>query len=104
MNADQIKRERLLQILVAPQVSEKATLLAEKFNQIVFIVYPDATKLEVKNAIEMLFKVKVTSVQISNCKGKQKRFGRTVGRRANVKKAFISLASGEEINFAEGVA
>ena len=94
--------ERLLQVLVAPQISEKATYIADKNEQVVFIVMPDATKPEVKAAVEMLFKVEVKSVQIANLKGKIKRAGRNTGRRSDVRKAFVCLKPGQEINFAEG--
>ncbi len=104
MNAIQFKQERLYQVLLAPQISEKATMLAEKNNQVVFVVAPDATKPEIKAAVEMLFKVRVNAVQVANAKGKVKRVGRTMGRRSDVRKAFVSLESGQEINFAEGVA
>ena len=93
---------RLLQVLLAPQISEKATFVADKNEQVVFFVTSDATKPEVKAAVELLFKVQVDSVQISNLKGKVKRFGRTVGRRSDAKKAFVCLKPGQEINFAEG--
>lgn len=95
-------QERLLQVLVAPQISEKATYIADKNEQVVFIVTPDATKPEVKAAVEMLFKVEVKSVQMANLKGKSKRFGRSLGRRSDTKKAFVCLKPGQEINFAEG--
>ena len=94
--------ERLLQVLVAPQISEKATYVADKNEQVVFIVPPDATKPEVKAAVEMLFKVQVESVQIANLKGKVKRSGRSIGRRSDIRKAFVCLKPGQEINFAEG--
>lgn len=94
--------ERLLQVLVSPQISEKATYVADKHNQVVFMVVPDATKPEVKAAVEMVFKVEVESVQISVLKGKQKRFGRFMGKRKDLKKAYVSLKAGQEINFAEG--
>lgn len=94
--------ERLLQVLVAPQISEKATYIADKNEQVVFIVTPNATKPEVKAAVEMLFKVEVKSVQIANLKGKVKRSGRAVGRRSDTRKAFVCLKPGQEINFAEG--
>ncbi len=94
--------ERLLQVLVAPQISEKATYIADKNEQVVFIVTPDATKPEVKAAVELLFKVEVKSVQIANLKGKVKRSGRNVGRRSDIRKAFVCLKPGQEINFAEG--
>jgi large subunit ribosomal protein L23 len=95
-------QERLLQVLVAPQVSEKATYVADKNDQIVFIVTPDATKPEIKAAVELLFKVEVKSVQVANLKGKSKRFGRFMGRRNDVRKAFVCLKPGQEINFVEG--
>lgn len=104
MTTVQFNQERLMQILLAPLVSEKATMLADKSNQVIFVVTPDATKPEIKAAVELLFKVQVSSVQVANTKGKQKRFGRTMGRRSDVRKAFVSLAPGQEINFAEGVA
>ncbi len=103
MSATQFNQERLLQILLAPRISEKATMLAERNNQVIFVVASDATKPEIKAAVEMLFKVRVASVQVANTKGKSKRFGRTMGRRSDVRKAFVSLESGQEINFAEGV-
>jgi len=95
-------QERLLQVVVAPQISEKATYIADKHQQVVFIVIPDATKPEVKAAVELLFKVQVKSVQILNVKGKLKRSGRSVGRRSDLRKAFVCLKPGQEINFAEG--
>jgi large subunit ribosomal protein L23 len=104
MSATQFNQERLLQVLLAPQISEKATMIAEHSNQVVFIVTPDATKPEIKAAVEMLFKVRVNSVQVANAKGKAKRFGRTMGRRSDVRKAFVCLEPGQEINFAEGIA
>ncbi len=90
---------RLMQVLLAPVVSEKATLVAEKNEQVVFEAARDANKGEVKAAVERLFKVEVESVQILNQKGKQKRFGRFRGRRDHVKKAYVSLKPGQEINF-----
>lgn len=104
MTTAQFSEERLLQVLQAPQISEKATMLAEQGNQAVFIVAPDATKPEIKAAVELLFKVNVVSVQVANVKGKSKRFGRTMGRRSDVRKAFVRLGAGQEINFAEGIA
>lgn len=93
--------ERLMQVLVAPIVSEKSTMLADKRNQVAFRVLQDATKPEIKAAVELLFKVRVESVQVLNRAGKAKRFGRFQGRRRNVRKAYVSLAPGQEINFAE---
>jgi large subunit ribosomal protein L23 len=90
---------RLAQVLVAPIVSEKATGVAEKHNQVLFKVLRDATKPEIKAAVELMFKVEVESVQTVNQKGKVKRFGRSIGRRDNVKKAYVSLKAGQELNF-----
>ena len=100
MSEQKFNEERLLNILLAPQISEKATFVAEKNEQVIFRVASDATKPEVKAAVEKLFNVTVDSVQISNVKGKQKRFGRSIGRRQDWKKAYVCLASGQEINFA----
>ncbi len=97
-----IGQERLLQVLLAPQISEKATFVAEKNEQVIFKVSSDATKPEVKAAVELLFKVQVESVQIANVKGKKKRFGKSFGRRKDWKKAFVCLKPGQEINFAAG--
>ncbi len=91
--------QRLMQILLAPQVSEKSTFVAEKNNQVVFRVVGDATKPEIKAAVELLFKVEVERVQVANIQGKQKRFGRTIGRRKDWKKAYVCLKAGQEINF-----
>lgn len=95
-------QNRLLQVLLAPQISEKATFVADKNEQVIFRVASDATKPEVKAAVELLFKVEVKSVQIANVKGKEKRFGKFMGRRQGWKKAFVCLKPGQEINFAEG--
>lgn len=96
-----MNQERLTQVLVSPIVSEKATFVADRNNQITFRVLQDATRQEIKAAVEMLFKVEVESVQVLNQAGKQKRFGRFTGRRRNVRKAYVSLKPGQEINFAE---
>lgn len=98
-----MSQDRLYKVLVAPIVSEKSTMIADKNEQVAFRVLPDATKPEVKAAVELLFKVQVESVQILNQKGKQKRFGRFQGRRNDVRKAYVSLKPGQEINFAQGV-
>jgi len=90
---------RLAQILVAPIISEKATKVGEKRNQVLFKVLRDATKPEIKAAVELMFKVEVADVNTLNQKGKQKRFGRTIGRRDHVKKAYVSLKPGQELNF-----
>jgi large subunit ribosomal protein L23 len=90
---------RLAQVLVAPIISEKATRVAEKQNQVLFKVLRDASKPEIKAAVELMFKVDVASVQVVNQKGKVKRFGRSMGRRDNVKKAYVCLKPGQELNF-----
>ena len=97
-----MNQERLLQVLLAPQISEKATYVAEKRNQVIFRVASDATKPEIKAAVELLFKVEVDSVQVSNVKGMVKRFRGAAGRRKGWKKAFVGLKAGQEINFVEG--
>jgi large subunit ribosomal protein L23 len=92
--------DRLMKVVLAPIVSEKSTMLAERNRQYVFRVADDASKPEIKAAVELLFKTRVDSVTVSNVKGKAKRFGRFNGRRRNWKKAFVCLAPGQEINFA----
>jgi large subunit ribosomal protein L23 len=99
MSAQKFDEGRLMQVLVAPIVSEKATTVGEKHNQVLFKVLRDATKPEIKAAVELMFKVEVEGVQVVNQKGKVKRFGRTVGRRDHVKKAYVSLKAGQELNF-----
>ena len=92
--------DRLMNVVLAPVVSEKSTLVADKNRQYVFRVADNATKPQVKAAIELLFKTKVQSVTVLNVKGKERRFGRMLGRRRNWKKAYVRLAEGQEINFA----
>jgi large subunit ribosomal protein L23 len=96
-----MSQDRLYSVLLAPIVSEKSTMIGEKNEQVAFRVKHDATKPEVKAAVELLFKVQVESVQILNTKGKTKRFGGFEGRRGNVRKAYVSLKPGQEINFAQ---
>ncbi len=91
--------ERLAVVLLAPVISEKATQIGEKHNQIIFKVIADATKPEVKAAVEAMWKVEVDSVQIANVGGKTKRFGKFTGRRRGWKKAYVCLKAGQEINF-----
>ncbi len=98
--------ERLMTILLAPVVSEKATYIADRHNQVIFRVAPDATKRDVKAAVELLWKekkIEVARVQMANVQGKKKRFGAYAGRRRNWKKAYVSLKPGQEINFAQEV-
>ncbi|MGH8742301.1 MAG: 50S ribosomal protein L23 [Burkholderiales bacterium] len=92
--------ERLMNVVLAPVVSEKSTRVADKNRQYVFRVADNATKPEVRAAVELMFKTKVESVTVANVKGKEKRFGRFTGRRRNWKKAYVRLAAGQEINFA----
>jgi large subunit ribosomal protein L23 len=104
MSAQTFNPERLMQIILAPQVSEKATHIADKHNQIIFRVAQDATKAEIKAAVELMWRaqsIQVETVQVANIKGKQKRFGRFMGRRSNWKKAYVGIKAGQEINFAE---
>ena len=89
---------RLMQVLVAPIVSEKATMIAEKTNAVTFKVLQDATKYEIKAAVQLMFKVDVQSVAVLNIKGKTKRFGKSMGRRDNIRKAYVTLKPGQELN------
>jgi len=95
-------KERLMQVLLAPVVSEKSVTAAENGNQFVFQVARDATKPEIKAAVELLFEVDVEKVQVLNVKGKRKRFGQRPGKRADWKKAYVRLKAGQDINFGEG--
>ena len=95
-----MSQERILQVLLAPHISEKTTLVADSSNQHVFKVLPDATKIEIKQAVEQLFEVKVTQVRVMNVKGKTKRFGQKFGKRSDWRKAYVSLAEGQDIDFA----
>lgn len=94
-----MNNERLSKIIVAPVVSEKSTRVAEQSRQMVFKVLPDASKPEVHKAVEKMFDVTVTAVQLANVKGKIKRFGQTTGRRSDWKKAYVTLAEGSDIDF-----
>ena len=101
-NVKKYSNEHLMTVVLAPVISEKGTFIADKYEQVVFRVQQDATKPQIKAAVELMFKVEVESVQVSNVKGKEKRFGRFMGRRNNWKKAYVSLKPGQEINFAAG--
>ena len=104
MSTQTFSQERLMQVILAPQVSEKATYIAEKHNQVIFRVVQDATKAEIKAAVELMWKaqnIEVENVQVTNIKGKEKRFGRFMGRRSNWKKSYVSIKKGQEINFSE---
>jgi large subunit ribosomal protein L23 len=96
------RQQQLMQVLLGPAVSEKSTMVGDKHNQVVFKVAPRATKADVKDAVELMFKVEVAGVQILNVRGKEKRTGRFIGRRNGWKKAYVRVKAGQEINFAEG--
>ncbi|MBX3616449.1 50S ribosomal protein L23 [Nitrosomonas sp.] len=102
MSEFKIKHERLLKIILAPHISEKATFVGEKNNQTIFRVALNATKKEIKDAIELLWKdqkIEVKSVKTITIKGKKKRFGRFLGARSDWKKAIVSIKEGQELNF-----
>ena len=92
-------QERLMQVLIGPHVSEKATGATANHNQIVLKVRPDASKTEIRRAVEMMFEVKVASVGVTRVRGKAKRFGARKGKRQDWKKAYIRLAPGQDIDF-----
>lgn len=91
--------ERLMKILLAPVVSEKSTRIADANRQYVFKVLPGASKPEIRKAVELMFDVKVSGVQVANMRGKIKRHGQTEGKRADWKKAYVTLAEGHDIDF-----
>jgi large subunit ribosomal protein L23 len=95
-----MNNERLSRILIGPVVSEKSTRAADQARQMVFKVLPDASKPEIRKAVEKMFDVKVTAVQVARVRGKIKRFGQTLGRRSDGKKAYVTLAEGSDIDFA----
>lgn len=96
-----MNQERIYKVILAPLVSEKATNVAEKHGQYVFRVATDATKLEIKKAVEALFEVKVASVNVLNQKGKTKRTARGLGKRNDVRKAYVRLVDGQDIDFTD---
>ena len=95
--------KRVHSIISAPIITEKGTFVNELGNQVVFAVRPDANKIEIKHAVEQLFKVKVVKVRTSNILGKTRRVGRSVGRRPSWKKAYVTLGAGQRIDFFEQV-
>ena len=99
MSGKALNQERLMTVLVGPHVSEKTSIVAEKNNQVCFKVRRDATKKEIAQAVAMMFEVEVEKVQVSNVRGKIKRFGQTFGKRADWKKAYVTLAEGHDIDF-----
>ena len=94
-----MNQERIMKVLLAPIVSEKSTRLADENRQFAFRVVPDASKPEVRKAVELMFDVKVEAVQMANVRGKVKRFGQKMGKRSDWKKAYVTLAEGHDINF-----
>ena len=96
-----MNKERLMKVLVAPVITEKATRLAENYRQVTFRVLTDATKQEVAKAVELLFEVQVDCVQILNIKGKQKRHGQRLGKRQDWRKAYVRLKPGQDIDFGD---
>ena len=98
-----MNQERLMNVLLEPRVTEKSTLVGETHNQYVFKVAKDATKPEIKQAVELMFDgAEVESVQVSNVSGKHKMFARMPGKRANWKKAYVKLKPGFDIDFMGG--
>ena len=96
---NKVGEERLYQIILQPVISEKTTLAADRYRQIVFQVRKDAHKHEIRLAVEKLFEVKVKNVQVVNVRGKVKRHGRTTGARSDWKKAYVCLQEGQDIDF-----
>jgi len=94
-----MNQERLMQVVIGPHVSEKGARLADAHRQICFRVLRDATKPEIRAAVEKLFSVKVEAVTVSRMHGKLKRFGRSIGHRQDWKKAYVTLAEGHDIDF-----
>ena len=98
-----MNEERMYNIIKFPIVSEKSTRIANNSNQFVFDLARDSTKPEIRKAIEKIFDVHVESVQVQNLRGKRKRFGRTMGKQSDRKRAFVRLRAGDDINFGDSV-
>ena len=94
-----MNREQLMNVLIAPHVTEKTSLAMQNHNQYTFRVRRDATKTDIRKAVELMFDVKVAGVQVVNETGKGRRFGRSVGRTQDWKKAYVSLAAGQTIDY-----
>jgi large subunit ribosomal protein L23 len=94
-----VNREQLMSVLIAPHVTEKTSLAMQNHNQYAFRVRRDATKIDIRKAVELMFDVKVSGVQVVNETGKSRRFGRTAGRTQDWKKAYVSLAEGQSIDY-----
>lgn len=97
-----MNKERVMQVLLSPVVSEKSAMLADSANQFCFKVAADANKKEIKSAVEMMFEVDVEDVKVINIKGKQKRFGQIPGKRNDTRKAYVRIKDGQDIDFAGG--
>ena len=95
-----MSQERLMQVLLAPHISEKTAVLADSDRQHVFKVLPNASKTEIKQAVESMFEVKVAQVRVMNVKGKTKRFSNREGKRSDWRKAYVTLEKGQDIDFA----
>ena len=97
-----MNKERLMQVLLSPVVSEKSAMMADASNQVCFKVLADANKTEIKQAVELLFEVDVEDVRVLNQKGKRKRFGQIMGKRNDTRKAYVRIKDGQDIDFAGG--
>jgi large subunit ribosomal protein L23 len=97
-----MNKDRLMQVLLSPVVSEKSTLAADQGSQVVFRVTKDASKPEIRRAVELMFEVEVDQVRVLNTNGKSKRFGSMQGRRSDSKKAYVKLKPGHDIDFGGG--
>jgi large subunit ribosomal protein L23 len=97
-----MNKERLMQVLLSPVVSEKSAMMADASNQVCFKVLADANKTEIKQAVELLFEVDVEDVRVLNQKGKSKRFGQIMGKRNDTRKAYVRIKDGQDIDFAGG--
>jgi len=97
-----MSQERLMKVLLSPVVSEKSAMVADKARQYAFKVVPDASKAEIRHAVELMFEVGVEQVRVANVKGKAKRFGAIRGRRSDWKKAYVKLKPGQDIDFGGG--
>ena len=97
-----MNKERLMQVLLGPVISEKSALMADSANQFCFKVAQDANKKEIRNAVELMFDVDVEDVKVVNIKGKNKRFGQIQGKRSDTRKAYVRIKDGQDIDFAGG--
>ncbi|QEP42603.1 50S ribosomal protein L23 [Ectothiorhodospiraceae bacterium BW-2] len=98
-----MREQRLMQVLLAPHITEKSMLVADSGNQYTFKVVRNATKVEIKQAVELMFNVQVAKVSVVNIKGKTKRMGTRYGKRSDIRKAYVRLEAGQEIEFSSAV-